>query len=104
MDDHTLLSAVNQSDQKDVIEERHGKKSELDAAIAGEHRNRADGEISDDADGVLDAEGVEICGAFEAGVYDVGEKSGGKEAEEPFAPGEKIVLVTRVVFEVGREE
>jgi hypothetical protein len=33
VDDHTLLSAVNQSDQKDVIEERHGKKSELDAAI-----------------------------------------------------------------------
>ena len=98
MDDHTLLSAVNQSDQKDVIEERHGQKNELDAAIAGEHRNRADREISDDADGVLDAEGVEICRAFETGIDDIRNVSGGKEAKEPFAPREEIVLVTRVVF------
>src|SRR5579871_1736604 len=81
----SLLRTVDQNDQCNVIQEGHRQKSELDTTVAGKHRDYANDEVGDDADGVLDAEGVEVGRAFEAGVDDVGEEGGGEEAEEPFA-------------------
>ena len=100
----SLLGTVHQTDESDVIEERHGQKGELDTAIAGGYCDSADHQIDDDADGVLDAEGVQVGRAFETGVDDIGEKGGSEKTKEPFAPRDEVVLVVGIVLKVGRKE
>jgi hypothetical protein len=98
------LGAVEAEDEGDLIEKRDGEEDELNAAVASEYPDEADDQICNDADGVLDAEGVEVGAALEAGVDDVGDEGGGEKAEEPFATGEEVVLVAGIVEEVGGKE
>jgi hypothetical protein len=55
-----------------VIQQRYGQQSVLNAAVRGEHRDEADGEIYDDANRVFDSERMDVGRTFEAGVDDVG--------------------------------
>jgi hypothetical protein len=87
-----------------VVQQRYDQQSVLDATVWDEHRDEADGEVYDDANRVFDAEGMDVGRALEAGIDDVCDERGGKEAEEPFAAGEEVLLVAGVVAEVGGKE
>jgi hypothetical protein len=76
----------------------------LDAPISGEHPDEADDQVCHEADGIFDSEGVQVGGAFEGGVDDVGDERGGEKAEEPSATGEKVIFVAGVVKQVGGKE
>jgi hypothetical protein len=47
---------------------------------------------------------VEIDGAFEFSIDNIGDKGDSEETEEPFAPGDEVVLVAGVVIQIGWEE
>ncbi len=55
----------------------------------------ADDQVGDDADGILNAEGVEVGRAFEAGVDDVGEKGCGEESRRTICGGRESSLRSR---------
>lgn len=47
---------------------------------------------------------MKVDGALEVGVEDVSDKGDREKAEEPFAARDEVVLVARIVIQVGREE
>jgi hypothetical protein len=98
------LGVVEPDDEGYLVEQRDREEYELDAPISGEHPDEADDQVCHEADGIFDSEGVQVGGAFEGGVDDVGDEGGGEKAEEPSAAREEVVFVARVVKQVGRKE
>lgn len=99
-----LWDVVVHKDKSDLIGEGESKDGELNTAVGEEQAHAAEDQICRQADGVFDAEGMQISGSLERGVDVVEDESGCEQAEEPAAAGEEILLVTAILADVVRKQ
>jgi len=96
--------AVQSHDERDLVEQREGKQSQLNAAIFGKHCDKTDGQTCDDSYRVLHTKGTKIGRTFKASVDNVRNECRCEEAEEPSATRQKVVLIAGIVRQVGWKE